>query len=70
MLTGADVVPNPLPFANGLGPGLGSSCLGATNGNMPCEVPVFAGVVEFVGWKATFGSDPPASLFVLKLKGD
>jgi len=68
-LTGVDVVPNALPFVSGLGPGLGASCLGAANGSMPCEVPVFAGVVEFVEGKAAFGSDPPAGLFAAKLNG-
>lgn len=58
-LTGVDVVPNALPFANGLGTGIEPSCLGAGNENAPCEVPVFA----FVGGKATFGSSPPAGLF-------
>lgn len=67
-LTGVDVVPNALPFVNGLGAGIEPSCLGAGNENPPCEVPGFTGVVEFVDGKATFGSDPPAGLFRLKLK--
>lgn len=67
-LTGVDVVPNALPFVNGLGVGIEPSCLGTGNENAPCEVPVFAGVVEFVDGNAAFGSDPPAGLFRLKLK--
>ena len=67
-LTGVDVIPNALPFVNGLGPGLDASCLGAAVENMPCEAPVFAGMVEFADGKATFGSDPPTGLFP-KLNG-
>ena len=62
-LTGVDVIPNALPFVNGLGPSLEASCLGAAVKNMPCEAPVFAGMVEFADGKATFGSDPPTGLF-------
>lgn len=66
-LTGVDVVPNALPLVSGPEPGLGASCLGAENTDKPCEVPVFAGVVEFVEGKATFGSDPPVGLFAARL---
>ena len=66
-LTGVDVVPNVLPFVSGLEPGLGASCLGTANGSAPCEVPVSAGVVEFMEGKVAFGSDPPAGLFAAKL---
>lgn len=69
-LTGVGVVPNALPFANGLGPGLEPSCLEAATGNVPCEVLVFVGVVESVGRKVTFESGPPAGLFAPKLKRD
>jgi len=66
-LTGADVVPNTLPFVSGLRPGLEESCLGAANGNTPCEPPpVVVGVVELVDGKASFGSGPPAGLFAEK----
>lgn len=67
-LTGADVIPNALPFANGLGPGLEASCLGAPNGNTPGEIPVVAGVLGPEDGKVTFGSDPPAGLLAAKLK--
>jgi hypothetical protein len=65
-LTGVDVVPNTLPFASGLGPGLEASCLGAANGCAPVEVP---GVVEVEDGKAVHESDPPAGLFAAKLNG-
>jgi len=55
-LTGVDVIPNALPFVNGLGPGLEASWLGAADEKMPCEVPVFA------DGKAAFRSDPPTGL--------
>jgi len=66
-LTGVDVVPNALPFADRPGPGLKPSCLGALSENIPCEVPVVVGLVEFVDGKVTFWSDPPAGLFAEKL---
>lgn len=65
-LTGVDVVPNTLPFASGLGPGLEASCLGAANGCVPVEVP---GVVEVEGGKVVHESDPPTGLFAAKLNG-
>ena len=67
-LTGVDVVPNTLPFVNGLGPGLGASCLGGANENIPGEVLVVTGVVEFEDGKVTFESDPPAGLLAVKFK--
>ena len=67
-LTGAEVIPNALPFASGLGPGLEASCLGATNGNTPGEVPVVAGIRGSEDGKVTFKSDPPAGLLAAKLK--
>jgi len=62
-LTGADIVPNAVPFVRGVGPGLEASCFGAANENVLGEVPVVAGVVEFKDGKLTFKSDPPAGLF-------
>ena len=67
-LTGAEVTPNALPFASGLGPGLEVSCLGATNGNTPGEVPVVAGMLGPEDGNVTFESDPPAGLLAAKLK--
>lgn len=66
-LTGAVVVPNTVPFLNGLGPGLEASCLGAASEKILGEVLVVAGVVEVVDGKATLESVPPAGLFTPKL---
>jgi len=63
-LTGAEVTPNALPFASGLGPGLEASCLGATDG----KVPMVAGLLGPKDGKVTFESDPPAGLLAAKLK--
>ena len=64
-LTGVVVVPN--TFLSGLGPGLEVSCLGAASEKIPGGMPVVAGVVEVTEGKATFGSAPPAGLFVPEL---
>jgi len=67
-LTGADVIPNALPFANGLGPGLEVSCLGAPNDNTPGETPGVAGMLGPADGKVSFMSEPPAGLLAAKLK--
>ena len=66
-LTGVVVGPNTLPFLSGLGSGFEASCLGAASEKTPGELPVVTGVAGLVEGKATFGSDPPAGLFVAKL---
>ena len=62
-LTGAGVIPNALPFASGLGPGLEASCLGATN----WKVPVVAEMLGPGDGKETFESDPSAGLLAVDL---